>query len=71
VTDTWAWPGRHFQHGSKSENLDVLFAGSGYEASIICLHVKTIACVPGLLGADISVGNRQPRTDNRLYCTVS
>jgi len=26
-----AWPGRHFQPGSKSEYLDVLFARSRYE----------------------------------------
>jgi len=30
-----------------------------------------MACVPGLLGADISIGIRQPRIDNRLQCTVS
>jgi len=35
-----AWPGRHFQPGGKSEYLDVLFAGSGYEPSVICLHVQ-------------------------------
>jgi len=57
-----AWPGRHFQPGSKSEYLNVLFAGSGYEPSIICLLVKklVVACVSGLLGANISIGSRQP-----------
>jgi len=34
------WPGRHFLPGSKSEYLDVLFAGSKYEPSIISLHVQ-------------------------------
>ena len=33
-------PGRHFLPGTKSEYLDVLFAGSEYEPNIICLHVK-------------------------------
>jgi len=37
---TKAWPGRHFQPGSKSEYLDVLLARSEYETSVICLHVK-------------------------------
>jgi len=30
-----------------------------------------MACVPGLLGADISIGSRHPRVENRLQCTVS
>jgi len=33
-------PGRHFLPGTKFEYLDVLFAGSGYELSTICSHVK-------------------------------
>jgi len=53
------------------EYLDVLFAVSGYEPSIICLHAKIIACVRVLFRADISVGNRQPRIDNGRQCTVS
>jgi len=32
--------GRHFLPGSKSEYLDVLFAESEYEPSVICLLVK-------------------------------
>ena len=61
-------PGRHFTPGSKSEYLDVIFARSEYEPSIICLHIKKLvtACVPGLLGANISIGSGQPRIDNRL-----
>jgi len=53
--------------------LDVLFPGSEYESSIICLHVKKLvtACVPGLLGADISIGSHRPRIDQGLQCTVS
>ena len=34
------WPGRRFQPRSKSEYLDVLFAGRRNEPSIICLHVQ-------------------------------
>jgi len=30
-----------------------------------------MALVPGLLGADISIGSRQPRIDNKLQCTMS
>jgi len=30
-----------------------------------------MAFVSRLLGADISIGSRQPRIDNRLQCTVS
>jgi len=30
-----------------------------------------MACVPGLLGANISIGSRQSRIDNRLQCKVS
>jgi len=29
-----------------------------------------MACVPGLLGVDISIGSRPPRLDNRLQYTV-
>jgi len=68
------WLGRHFQPGSKSEYLDVLYAGSGYEPIIICLHdVNKIvmAGLPGLLGADISMDSCQPVLDNRLQCTAS
>jgi len=30
-----------------------------------------MACVPGLLGAGISIGSRQPCIDDRLQRTVS
>jgi len=64
------WPGRHFLPGSKSEYVDVPFAGSEYETGIVCLHVKKLvmAWVPGLLGAHIFLGSH---IDNRLQCTVS
>ena len=35
-----AWPGRHFQLSSKFKYLDVLFTGSEYKPSVICLLVK-------------------------------
>jgi len=59
-----AWPGRHFQPDSKSEYLDVLFAGTGYEHQLFT-------------GKKISNGMCawviQPLIDNRprLQCTVS
>ena len=30
-----------------------------------------MACASGLLGANISIGSRQPHIDNRLQCTAS
>jgi len=30
-----------------------------------------MACVSGLLGADISISSLQPRIDSKLQCTVS
>jgi len=35
-------PGRHFLTSTKSEYLDVPFAGSGYEPSTICLDIKKL-----------------------------
>src|SRR6218665_1359555 len=39
--------------------------------SFLCMYKLVMAFVPGLLRADISIGSRQPRIDNRLQCTVS
>ena len=41
------------------------------ECHLFTCKKLVMACESGLLGADISIGSRQPRIDNRLQCTVS
>jgi len=39
--------------------------------SFVYKHKKFVmVCASGLLNADISIGSRQPRIDNRLQCSV-
>ena len=70
----WEWSSRHFLPNSKSEYLDVLFAGSEYEPSIILYRRKKISygkCA-WIIGCRYRQHrSSQPRISNRLQCRLT